>query len=238
MSSFDVGRRILELAAKFQDLLKADPELRSAMEHFRSKASTPEDQQHLETIRKRMFLDKLTNGMVGNHASFEEEQESPDFHTGYIHLFMDGNDHKAMNDNLGYAEGDNAIRNYAQAIRGSVDDIAGRQNAKIHRLGGDEFHVMIKRSGNPDKDHATAGHVVRELTKRVDGLVPMGGQFRHSLKIGIGHTYHAAEEAQREAKKVKNSMNYPKGQARTHVHSLLPGHEGAVPLSGEFDLVP
>jgi hypothetical protein len=47
----------------------------------------------------------------------------------------------------------------------------------------------------------------------------------------MGHTPEHAERALMNAKDEKKAQNYPVGQAEHHAHSLLPGHEGAVPLA-------
>jgi GGDEF domain-containing protein len=237
---FNVAQKLLAMSAHFEELAKTDPALREAMAHFRGKSETgsEEDKKYFDVIRQRMYLDKLTNGVVGNHAAYTDESEAPDFHTKYIHVRSDGNDHKAMNDNAGYDQGDLAIRNYANVHREAADAVLGKGTAKIYRLGGDEFHTLIPKTGDISKDHARAAHYTREITKRLGQLVPIAGRFNHSLKIGIAHTADKADEAVREhAKKTKNAMRYAPGQAKTHVHSLLPGHEGAIPLDNEFDLI-
>lgn len=66
-------------------------------------------------------------------------------------LFFDLNEFKAINDNLGHAEGDRALRDFACLIQCSL-----RNSDVVGRLGGDEFAVLLTNARAEETQHALA----------------------------------------------------------------------------------
>ncbi|MET3106372.1 diguanylate cyclase (GGDEF)-like protein [Oxalobacteraceae bacterium GrIS 1.18] len=60
-------------------------------------------------------------------------------------LFLDLNDFKKINDDYGHAEGDRALRTFAELLR-----IVFRESDIVGRLGGDEFVVLLTDASSAD----------------------------------------------------------------------------------------
>ena len=90
-------------------------------------------------------------------------------------FFIDLNDLKKINDTLGHAEGDHAIRDAAEILRAAflTSDI-------VARLGGDEFVVLATDAG-------AQSELLRErLQRAVDQFNrDMGRQYRLSMSVGV-----------------------------------------------------
>ncbi len=72
-------------------------------------------------------------------------------------VFIDMDGLKGINDNLGHAEGDHAIRNVATALRDTL-----RKNDILARMGGDEFVVFV-RIKKPDEADALMQRALAHL---------------------------------------------------------------------------
>lgn len=95
--------------------------------------------QH-ELLQEEASKDELT-GLYNRRAwekllRAEEERCKQYGHPAAV-LFIDLNDLKKVNDNLGHDEGDKLIQNAAQILRDNV-----RINDIVARLGGDEFVIL------------------------------------------------------------------------------------------------
>ncbi|MFM0396398.1 sensor domain-containing diguanylate cyclase [Paraburkholderia phytofirmans] len=73
-------------------------------------------------------------------------------------LFFDLNDFKQINDTLGHAEGDRALKTFADVLRTAL-----RESDVIGRLGGDEFVVLLT-----DSDSGATQEVTQRLTQMLD----------------------------------------------------------------------
>ncbi|MFM0296133.1 sensor domain-containing diguanylate cyclase [Paraburkholderia sp. RL17-383-BIF-A] len=73
-------------------------------------------------------------------------------------LFFDLNDFKQINDTLGHAEGDHALKNFADVLRTAL-----RESDVIGRLGGDEFVVLLT-----DSDRGATQEVTHRLAQLLD----------------------------------------------------------------------
>jgi diguanylate cyclase (GGDEF)-like protein len=67
--------------------------------------------------------------------------------------YLDLDNFKQLNDRLGHAAGDTALRHFAQTVRGNI-----RAEDLLARLGGDEFALLL-----PETDSAAARDVLRRL---------------------------------------------------------------------------
>ncbi|KAB0682816.1 GGDEF domain-containing protein [Aureimonas leprariae] len=102
---------------------------------------------------------------------------------GFALLIVDADHFKKINDTLGHAVGDQALRLIAGTLRASVraDDIVGR-------LGGEEFGVLLKGAGMEE-----AEIVAERLRARINTLAvgPQSAPRRLSVSIG-GIVFDAA----------------------------------------------
>jgi diguanylate cyclase (GGDEF)-like protein len=73
-------------------------------------------------------------------------------------LFFDLNDFKQINDTFGHAEGDRALKTFADILRTAL-----RESDVIGRLGGDEFVALLS-----DADEAATCEVTERLTHLLD----------------------------------------------------------------------
>jgi diguanylate cyclase (GGDEF)-like protein len=91
-------------------------------------------------------------------------------------LFIDLDNFKAINDNLGHQAGDELLAEVAQRITACIraDDTAGR-------LGGDEFSVLLDRAGL-DVGKSLAERIINSLTET---LVISGCEVLVSASVGI-----------------------------------------------------
>lgn len=191
----------------------------------------------LNTLRRQIYTDPMTGGVLGNKYAFGEWTKKP---RGGVHMAIDANNFKQINDLYSHEAGDQAIKALGTHLRGAADEATERmtdpnQKAKVfrnpdeqdvHRFGGDEFHVWMPT-------HAHAANFARKLRDRLASVPPVGGTHRLSVSIGMGTDPHSADAAVYEAKKQKQ---FAPGQFHTpstipHVlaHSAVPGFEGAVP---------
>jgi GGDEF domain-containing protein len=227
MKAIEVIERVAELAAQFEELAKAAPEVREAMKGLQAAAKTGAlDPKHVDAIRRGLFTDRMTGGKMGNQAAYEDFALGA---KGGVHVRLDANDFGSINKMHGFETGNEAIKSLGHGIRTALDETVGQSKSKLFRIGGDEFHVHV-----PTHEHAAV--FARKLRQKLGEQVPVGGTHRLSVSMGFGHSPEHAEQALIHAKTAKKAMNYPVGQAQTHAHSLVSGKEGAVPLSEHASL--
>lgn len=225
MNPFEVGEKLQELAASFEDLAKAAPEIRDAMRSMQKLVRQGTMQpEHLDAVRRGLFTDHLTGGKVGNMAAYEDFNEGlrRGDNRGGVHIRLDANDFGSINKIHGKEMGDQAIKQLFGTIRSAVDDSVGQSHAKVFRIGGDEAHIHVP-------NHEAGAHFARTLWSKLDGLAPIGGTHRLSVSLGFGSDPDQAEQALIHAKNTKKAQQYPTGQADHHAHSLVPGREGPIP---------
>lgn len=99
-------------------------------------------------------------------------------------LFFDLNDFKAINDTLGHAEGDLALRNFANALR-----LTFRSTDIIGRLGGDEFAVLLL-----DSDPTDTRAAIERLRVAVKSQNETHG-CGFELRFSVGHVDYDGLEA-------------------------------------------
>lgn len=190
--------------------------------------------EHAEALRNHAFKDPMTGNIMGNkfaHTDFLNRADSK----GGVHVAMDGNDFKSVNDKYGHEAGDQAIKAMGGALRAAMDEVAPGQG-KLFRAGGDEFSAHF-----PTHEHAAA--FARAVQKHMDKIPPINGEHKLSMGFGFGDNHHEADKALYEAKKQKYDpagmigpdsrkwvSKYKPGEAPHLAHSLVNGHEGPVPL--------
>jgi diguanylate cyclase (GGDEF)-like protein len=99
--------------------------------------------------------------------------------------FADLDDFKHINDELGHAQGDRALADFADALRAAF-----RETDVIARLGGDEFVVLALES--PDVD--TSASVAR-LEDQLDRF-NRGAQRPYRLAASVGVAQHKPDSAE------------------------------------------
>jgi GGDEF domain-containing protein len=227
----------------FEALMKADDptmhahELMQYIRDAEAKGTLPKGSSAAAT--RHIFEDTKTPG-IGNNLALEEHlRNSPRAPGAYVQ--MDGNDFRAINEKFGHAGGDSAIKAFGVAAREAMDETVGKQNGKLFRNGGDEFVAHV-----PSHEHAAA--FSRVLGDKLDAMAPMGGTHKMSMAFGFGPDIHTADKALYEAKKQKVAPSGPirqlgqklgvaapkrtwkVGQVPNLAHSLMPGHEGPMPI--------
>jgi diguanylate cyclase (GGDEF)-like protein len=202
-----------------EDLLKLEPTLQDALGSMRAAVKAGHIKpEHLKALTGSLFKDTMVPSL-GNKKAYQDFLASP---RNGVHVMADANGFKGINDTFGHEAGDKAIKALGGAFREALDESSGRANAKGHRVGGDEFHAHL-----PTHEHAA--RFARVLRQKLDQIPAIGGTHKLSMSLGFGASPEHADKALYAAKAAKDAMNYPKGQAQMHVHSLVPGHEGAVP---------
>jgi len=116
-------------------------------------------------------------------------------------LYLDIDDFKSINDRLGHAAGDRALRNVGRALRR-----AARSVDTVARLGGDEFAVLM-----PEADSSDASVLADRLQRELAG---MGASDGLPLSCSIGQvTYLVPPASSGELLRVGDELMY---LAKTH----------------------
>ena len=216
--------------ATFDRLLKADHmNPQDALKHVESLGGDEQTKAAVAALRYHLFTDPMTG--LGNKLAYSHFMSEP---RGGVHLGIELNHFKSINDTYGHHHGDEAIKAFGGAVRDTLNEVAppGENGGSGHRVGGDEFHVHL-----PSHEHAA--HFARALRSRLEQLPLVGGTHRLSASIGAGADPHMADAAVYEAKRQKMT---PAGPHAPHTiphvlyHSLVPGHEG--PMQHELPAPP
>ena len=191
--------------------------------------------KHERALTRFLYGDRMTPGL-GNKAAAEEfvSKKKPG-----VYIQMDGNGFKSINDNHGHAAGDKAIKAFGQYAREAMDEAVGRgpgggklfrtpDDQDIFRNGGDEFMAHV-----PSHEHAAK--FARLLAQKLDAHPPINGHHKLSMSFGFGLDPGTADSALYHAKAQKyhpgtTQSKHPVGMIPNMAHSLVPGHEGAIPM--------
>lgn len=223
---------IQKMEAMLIDLQKAET-LGDSMEQLKALVAAGHlKPEHFDTIRRELYQDEMVPS-IGNKRAYREHLENEG--RGGVHVMLDANDFKSINDELSHEHGDQAIKAMGGALRNAVDKTVGAQNAKIHRFGGDEFHVHV-----PTHEHAA--QFLRGLRQELENVPPVGGTHKLSMSAGIGTSPQTADAAlnhgAKEQKKAAIAALGGDPTARVgrvraphalYAHSAVPGHEGPIP---------
>ena len=227
----DMKSEIAKAESVFKELSKAD-DLNESMGALRALVQSGQlDPRHERILANYIYNDPMIPE-IGNKLSHTDFLSRP--HEG-VHIMGDANDFKSINDRYGHPAGDAAIKAMGRAAREAMDETVGKDNAKVWRIGGDEmaFHVPT---------HEDAAKFIRAYRQKLDAIEPIAGTHKLSMSFGIGQNHEDADKALYEAKKQKytpETRNLPEGQrvksfgvgqAPHLAHSLVPGHEGPIPL--------
>lgn len=189
------SQSMMKAEHSFRSLNKSeDEELdpQAALAHLDSLAgsSDPKTQAAIASVRKHIFQDPMT-GLGNKYAYNEFLKKNPEG----VHVMVDGNGMKTINDTYGHEAGDQLIRSYGHAMRQAAEEIGPKQ-VKLHRFGGDELHAFL-----PTAEHAH--HFARTLRDKLDAMPPINGTHKVSASIGVGHTPEHADKSLYKAKAMK-----------------------------------
>ncbi|MEV4537962.1 EAL domain-containing protein [Asanoa sp. NPDC049518] len=162
--------------------LRADPTVRGLVFTLRDVT----DKRRLEReLTHRANHDALT-GLANRTLFAERMQKAIEARRGVVGvLFIDLDDFKVVNDTLGHASGDQALK----AVGGRIST-ALRPHDTAARLGGDEFAVLIDDAGEPADVEDVADRIIRALREPYN----VGGNLIScSASIGIGTTADAVD---------------------------------------------
>lgn len=120
---------------------------------------------------RALFFDRLRQSLA--HAQRHNER------LAVLNADMDGL--KPINDGLGHAAGDAAIRETANRLRQFI-----RQTDTVARLGGDEFAIILNRVEGGDG----VAHQCQRFTEGVSGQVLQFGDHELPLSISIGYALY------------------------------------------------
>lgn len=129
-----------------------------------------------ERLRFKATHDDLT-GLANRKTFLDAVAVSLDQSESVAVMFIDIDDFKAINDNLGHSAADRALANVAERIRGAI-----RPTDLAARLGGDEFGILVT-GVRPDHD-------IRVIAERLlaaigEPIEIRSGSFRLSASIGV-----------------------------------------------------
>jgi len=125
-----------------------------------------------EKIKYNSFHDELTG--LYNRRFFEEEKKRLDTKRQLpISLIMvDVNGLKIINDSLGHKKGDELLRKTAEILQGVL-----REEDIIARYGGDEFVILLPRTGNA---------AARKISSRIQQNCEKTGEDKLPVSLGVG----------------------------------------------------
>jgi len=219
-------RKMEEAFSQFLPMRKAEGEFTT--EEMVNHARRMESMGHVpkgysDTLNKMLHEDTLVPG-VGNKAAaghFLTKQKPG------VYVSMDGNDFGKVNKAFGQHVGDQAITAMGGALR-SASDEATPGVGKVFRNGGDEFVAHF-----PSHEHAAK--FMRSVHQKLQDVPAIGGAHKLSFSFGFGTDLHQANHALLAAKQQKvhpttGQALYGVGQTPNMAHSLVPGHEGPLPV--------
>src|SRR4051794_21146165 len=154
----------------------SDDQIGEAGRAFNSLLGAVEGRKELENrLRYQAFHDTLTG--LPNRALFMDRLAAADAQyeqtgTPSAVLFLDVDNLKAVNDNLGHEGGDTLIRSLSERMLGVV-----REDDTVARLSGDEFAILLSGAGSAHQAERVAHRILdslREPTTIGEHLVRTG----------------------------------------------------------------
>lgn len=205
----------------------------AALQHIRAAVAAGHIHPDVErALTAHIYTDPMT-GLGNKYAADEfKAKQRPGVYVG-----LDGTDFSSVNNTFGHAVGDQAIKAYGGAVRSALDEAAPGVG-KAFRAGGDEMLVHL-----PSHEHAAK--FARALHQHLSTIPAINGTHKLSAGMGIGLTPEHADKALYAAKEQKylpgqehitardRKRAFPVGKAPNMAHSLVPGHEGPLPLNDD-----
>lgn len=243
----------MEVIESLEELMKAVGEtdedrqqLHEALTALRAAvASGHVEPKHERTFTKWLYEDRMVPGVGNKHAAMQFlAQNKPG-----VYASLDGNDFSSVNNFFGHEAGDAAIKAMGKAAREAMDEAVGRgpgggkmfrnpDEQDLYRAGGDEILCHF-----PSHEHAAK--FSRLLSQKLQDLPPINGTHKLSMSFGFGLDFKSADKALAMAKEQKyhpgqehlphreRTRIYKSGEVPNLAHSLVPGHEGPLPVHNE-----
>lgn len=137
----------------------------AAVKHQKEQLETEVHVDQLTGVQNRLALEKLLNG---------NGLEVRKHHSWHV-LFMDVDDFKQINDNLGHSAGDMVLKEVGRVLRQVM-----RDSDQIYRYGGDEFVIFAEM-----KEGQSAEELIRRIQTMMRKPVEANGnQIQVNLSIG------------------------------------------------------
>lgn len=197
-----------------------DPQ--DALAHLDQLGGDEKTSAAIAALRRHVFEDPMTPG-VGNQYAWQQFRKK---NVPGVYASIDVNDLKHLNDTQGHPAGDALIRAFGSAARTAANPAA----TKLFRSGGDEYVLHA-----PDAE--TAYQTIRGIRGNLEKVPPIAGVHKPSFSVGVGPSYEHADKAlymAKDRKYVPGTQNKVRAHAPGSVpnlaHSLMPGHEGPIPL--------
>jgi len=197
------------------------PEVREQFE------AIPEERR--DWFQRQLFSDPMVPGVMNTYAYNQMQVAQREG----VHVKLDLNDLKALNDKHGHEVGNQAIKAFAGAALAA----ARAHKGQLFRTGGDEFdaHFAAPEQAYGFLRHAHAG---------VGGVVPLGGSHRPSFCAGVGSSpdhadkamYHAKEAKKMHFGDLRSDPNAITGHGVNFAHSLLADAAGPVRIDRESEI--
>jgi diguanylate cyclase (GGDEF)-like protein len=170
----EVSRSIPDEAQRKAVLARAEEIARAAGRVIRAQSARIRMLEHLAVTDP---LTGLINRRGLGQRLAERLSEARRHNEPGVVLFVDMDGLKRINDRLGHAAGDAAIRMVAEGLRNAV-----RPHDTVGRIGGDEFVVLMSRMGH-DKGLAAAARIGRAIGRLT--LVHDGHPVPLSVSVGL-----------------------------------------------------
>jgi diguanylate cyclase (GGDEF)-like protein len=158
-----------------------------ALRHEHEMATRAAESDPLTGVSNRRGFDQLVHALTMRTGTAADQPIAV--------LIVDMDRFKEINDSLGHTAGDEALRQVARALTGSV-----RDGDLVARLGGDEFAALL-----PDTDRVTAHRIAARMVDAVADLALSGATVSVGVASGPAHavqdTIANADRAMYEAKR-------------------------------------
>lgn len=183
----------------------------SVFRHIAQFSDITEKKQKDELIHWQANFDPLTN--LPNRRLFHDRlgqaiKVSQRSHLPLALFFIDLDHFKAINDNLGHANGDALLMEVARRIKRVI-----RDSDTVSRLGGDEFTVILPEQHDPKESLRVAEAIIEQLAQPFYFVSSEAGQYI-SASIGIALYPQDATEMAALLKCADKAMYAAKGEGR------------------------
>lgn len=132
-------------------------------------------------------------------------------------IFIDLDDFKTVNDDLGHAAGDNLLVAVAERLRGAI-----RPGDTAARLGGDEFALLVD-----EVDREGLRHVADRVIAALDEPITLGTrQLQVAASAGVALSTGAGTDAERMVRDADTAMYVAKRQGKNRWVLFDPGMSG------------
>ena len=221
VSHFETQRRhrdghLIDISATISPIYSEDGRIIGASKIARdiTKAKAAEAEIHhlafYDTLtglaNRRLLIERLTQSI----ARYRRD------HAAFAVLFLDLDNFKAINDNLGHEAGDTLLAEVGKRLHATL-----RETDTAARLGGDEFVLLINLHQVPASTTQWLNKVVDKVRQRLAEPYMLNGHSHQcSASIGgviyNGQTYTALELLQRADRAMYQAKHHGKNQFHLH----------------------